>query len=642
MAVQEKRGRGKAGRKSNSNYRSNRATRYSKISPPKSDAPFEDVAVFSSRRQNIMVSLLLATAISVIYFPVLRDPFINYDDDVYVTKNLHVNTGLTWENFRWAWTSLAGGNWHPLTWLSHAMDCQIFGLYAGGHHLINVLLHSLNAVLLFWLLQRVTQARWRSAMVAALFSLHPLNVESVAWVAERKNLLCTLFFLLALAAYGWYVQHPQVKRYLGVAAWFVLGLASKPMVITLPLVLLLIDYWPLGRIEGWTPPSPTFPVEQEKFTSLLLEKLPLLVLSAASAVVTLIAQNAGGAIRSFSDFPFRARLENTVFSYALYLEKALWPSRLAVYYPFPEHGIEHWQIGVAVVCLLALSAFIWRKRSPYLVFGWLLFLGALVPVSGLVQVGGQAMADRYAYIPLLGIFVTAIWGAAACVENRHLGNFACAVSCATLLVVFGTLSWLQLGHWRSSTDLWAQAASVTNDNFVAEKNLANALLQLNRIDDALPHLQNAIRINPEDVACHVNLGGILQRHGDWQGAILQYAMAVQIGSGQNSPSSKQAVGLAYASLGSIYGQRGDYVNALANYWQAAQVNPNVLDPFLAGVSRLVTVPLPAQGYLQLGQLLQQSHRMGEAEVAYQEALKLDSTSPARSALQELRDRSESE
>ena len=582
--------------------------------------------------------LLLCALICAVYFPVVTYSFVDLDDPDYVVDNPHVSTGLSWTNVRWALTATEKSNWFPLTWVSHQLDSQMFGLYAGGHHLTNVLLHILNAMLLFWLLERATGARWRSAMVAALFALHPLNVESVAWVAERKNLLCTLFFLLSLAAYGWYAQNPQIRRYLWVAALFVLGLASKPMVITLPFVLLLIDYWPLGRIEGWS--TPALPVPQQRFSRLLLEKIPLLALSAASAVITIIAQRSGGSIRSLSDFPFSSRLQNAAFSYALYVIKALWPTRLTAYYPFPEHGIEAWRVVLAILFLAAISAAIMVKRSPYLVLGWLFFLGTLVPVVGLVQVGGQAMADRYGYIPLMGLLVAGVWGAADWMKNRRADARVCGVACTILVLILCGLTRAQVGHWRSSADLWAQAASGTTDNFVAEKNLANALLQLNQIEEALPHLQRALSINPQDVTCHVNLGGVFQKKGDWQAAVTEYATAVQMASGQGSPDSTEALGLAYASLGSIYGQLGDYSKALRNYWQAAQTDPNVMDPFIPGISRLISAPLTAAGYLQVGQLLQQGHRTREAKVAYQEALKLDANSPARSALQKMRGVSE--
>jgi protein O-mannosyl-transferase len=586
---------------------------------------------------NYLIGFLLLIVTCAAYFPVVTYPFVDLDDPDYVVDNPHTSTGLSWPNVAWALSATEKSNWFPLTWVSHQLDCQIFGLYAGGHHLTNLLLHILNAGLLFWLLERATGARWRSAMVAALFALHPLNVESVAWVAERKNLLCTLFFLLTLAAYGWYVQNPQVQRYLWVAALFVLGLASKPMVITLPFVLLLIDYWPLGRIEGWSSPSAALPVPQQRFSRLLLEKVPLLALSAASAVITIIAQNSGGSIRSLSDFSFATRLENAICSYALYIAKAFWPTRLTVYYPFPEHGVELWRVALALLFLVAVSVAILIKRSSYLVFGWLLFLGTLVPVAGIVQVGGQAMADRYAYVPIIGLLVLGVWGAADWMESRHSDAKVGGVACGILVLILSVLTRVQVGHWRSSTDLWAQAASATNDNFVAEKNLANALLQLNQVEEALPHLQRAARINPQDVTCHVNLGGVFQKQGNWQAAVSEYATAVQIASGQNSADNTEPLGLAYASLGSIYGQLGDYSKALASYWQAEQTDPNVMDPFIPGISRLISAPLTAEGYLRVGQLLQQGHRTKEAEVAYEEALKLDANSPARTALQQMRD-----
>ena len=365
--------------------------------------------LFSSpEKRNVVLCLLLVVATLALYNPVNRHPFVNYDDDRYVTENLHVHNGLTGDTISWALTAMEQGNWHPLTWLSHALDWQLFHQNPTGHHFTSLLIHAANAVLLFLFLTYATGRVGPSWFVAAIFALHPINVESVAWVAERKNVLSTFFFLAALIAYCWYARKPDWRRYTAFAGLFVLGLMSKPMVITLPFVLLLLDYWPLGRIQGSPSPSD---VPQTSLSRLLVEKLPLLALSVASAVITMKAQQAGGAVRSTAQFSLAVRLENAVVAYATYLWKMIWPAHLVPLYPHPGDSLALWQIVISALVLLAVTGVVLRFRSKrYLLTGWLWFLGTLVPVIGLVQVGDQAMADRYAYIPLIGIFVMIVWG----------------------------------------------------------------------------------------------------------------------------------------------------------------------------------------------------------------------------------------
>ncbi len=365
-----------------------------------------------------------------LYNPVNQHPFVNYDDDRYVTGNAHVRQGLTAETFTWALTSTEQANWHPLTWMSHALDVSLFRLNPAGHHFTGVLLHAANAILLFLLLMSATGRLGPSLFVAALFALHPMNVESVAWVAERKNVLCTFFFFLTLWAYGWYARRPEWKRYLVVAALFVAGLAAKPMVITLPFVLLLLDYWPLNRVRyaesdaGWSWPR------------LILEKMPLIALSAASAMITMKAQQAGGAVRSTVQFSLSTRVANAIYAYAMYLWKMIWPARLAPLYPHPAGTLATWQVVTAALVLIAITMLVWKFRElRYLMTGWLWFLGTLVPVIGLVQVGDAAMADRYAYIPLIGIFVMIAFGAADLAETKKFGMLSvvpavCVLVCA--------------------------------------------------------------------------------------------------------------------------------------------------------------------------------------------------------------------
>lgn len=352
----------------------------------------DHVYLLLSSRSVALVAVLLVIVTFAAYSPVRNHAFVNYDDDDYVVHNSHIHSGLTLSSIEWAWTTMAEGNWHPLTWISHAVDCGLFGLDPGGHHLMNLGLHLLNAALLVWFLILVTRAPGRSLIVAALFALHPLNVESVAWVAERNNVLSTCFFLLALIVYYRYARRPSVSRYMVLLAVFFLALTSKPMVVTLPFVLLLIDYWPLQSIEGWTTPSAASNVPQITFSRCVLEKLPLLVMSAASSVITVIAQRSGGAVKTLEAFPLAVRLENAACAYVMYLRKATFPWRLAVFYPHPGSELSAWKGGLALLFLLVVTWLAWkaRSRAPYLVVGWLWFVGTLVPVIGIVQVRAQA------------------------------------------------------------------------------------------------------------------------------------------------------------------------------------------------------------------------------------------------------------
>ena len=388
----------------------------------------------SPEKRNPVVCLLLAVVTLALYNPVNRHPFVNYDDDRYVTENAHVRQGLTAETFTWALTSTEQANWHPLTWMSHALDVSLFRLNPAGHHFTSILLHVVNVMLLFLLLMWGTERLAPSLFVAALFAMHPINVESVAWVAERKNVLCTTFFFLALWAYGWYARKPDWKRYLVVAALFAAGLASKPMVITLPFVLLLLDYWPLRRVRSESAETNQVPAFQ--WSRLALEKLPLLALSAASAVITMHAQQSGGAVRTTAEVSFGVRIANAIYAYAMYLWKMVWPARLAPLYPHPGDSLSAWQVLVAGVVLIAITAIAWRLRARrYLLVGWLWFLGTLVPVIGLVQVGEAAMADRYAYIPLIGIFVMIAFGVADWSTQRKFGFWAGVPGVAVLVAL---------------------------------------------------------------------------------------------------------------------------------------------------------------------------------------------------------------
>ena len=555
---------------------------------------------------------------------------MNFDDPEYVTRNIHVRGGVTARGIEWALTSGDAANWFPVTRLSHLVDGQLFGLRGGWHHLVSVGWHALAAVLLFAFLKRSTHARWPSAWVAFVFGLHPLHVESVAWVAERKNVLCTMFFFLTLWAYGWYARKPRWTRYLAVAGLFAAGLASKPMVITLPFVLLLLDYWPLARVRRVNEQggeASTLP-----WSRLVIEKLPLLALAAASAVITMKAQQAGGAIRTTTEVSFGARIATAIWAYAMYLWKMVWPARLAPLYPHPGNSLAGWQVLVAAAVLIAISAMVWRLRTRhYLVVGWLWFLGTLVPVIGFVQVGEAAMADRYAYIPLIGIFVMIAFGVADWAELKQLG-FWPAIPAAAVLVALGLTTHHQIGYWQSNYDLWSHTLAVTQNNFVAENNLGGALILQDREEEAHSHFEAAARINPKDPMSHTNLGIYLQKHGQMREAVAQYETAVGL------TSDPGLLAQTYANLGAAHRARGDDEQSHKDFDQALRFNPNQynawfglgllaqkqgkLNEAISDLSRSVELQPTAQGYLELGRVLAMAGHVPEALDAYQQALKM--------------------
>ena len=463
-----------------------------------------------------VLSALLVVATLALYYPVHHHPFVNYDDSVYVTENPRVQSGLDWDTVKWAFTTYDAGNWHPLTWLSHTLDYELFELNPAGHHDVNLLLHVLNVLLLFWVLKQATGFAGRSFMVAALFALHPINVQTVAWVAERKNLLSMLFFLLALGAYQWYVRQPRVGRYAVVALLFALGLMAKPQVITLPCVLLLWYYWPLRRMalsapehsSGEVPPM----APAKSFYSLLEEKFPLLAIAGVNAFITMQAQGRGGA-RNY--FPRFIRLGNAIICYARYVGKAVWPSRLALFYPHPGYSLKVSHVVAALVFLLAVTALVaiqWRRR--YLAVGWLWFVGTMVPMIGLIQVGVQAMADRYAYLPFVGLFIMICWGVTDWSEQRHISAAWLATVSIAVLVALTVTARVQLDYWADNVSLWSHTVQVTGPNFIAQNSLGIALQRAGREDDAIAHYRKAVAINPDDAASNLNLAEYDRRHGN--------------------------------------------------------------------------------------------------------------------------------
>jgi protein O-mannosyl-transferase len=600
-------------------------------STPSKRGASEQNAGVAAHRWTVAICILLTVVSFSVYSPVAWHPFTNYDDQDYVTNNQHVRSGLSWHTVGWAFTATEQSNWHPLTWLSHALDCQLYGLRAGGHHVTSVLWHALNAILLFLLLARVTGSTARSAMVAALFAVHPLNVESVAWIAERKNVLSMFFFLLALGAYGWYARRPDWKRYAGVALLFALALASKPMVITLPLVLLLLDYWPLGRVQGWTKPSAVFPVPQTTWVRLLAEKVPLLGLSVASAIITLVAQQSGHTVAKLGALPFTYRAQNALYSYAMYVVKTFWPVHLAVLYPHPLDNLTFAQVALSTFFLIAVSAFVWweRTKRPYLATGWLWFLSTLVPMIGLIQVGAQGMADRYMYLPAIGLFLMLVWRVSDWAEERRLNVRTTAAVALTILAALCVLTFRQVGYWRSSYDLWTHTLAVTQDNFMANDNVANLLMEQGR-PEAVRYYQAAADLAPWDPLSHGVLASVLQDRGDFQAAIRDYDVVI------NSGVDAKVQAHAYASLGVIYRELGDHARAQEASGRALSLDASSVRQSIQQLSKLVNARPAASSFLQLGFLQEGAGQIPEARSSYEQALHLDpGFTPAQRALEAL-------
>ncbi len=521
--------------------------------------------LMAAMNRPVLLSLLLVVATLALYYPVHHHPFINYDDRDYVYENSRVKSGLTPSTIAWAFTTHAAGNWHPLTWLSHALDCQLFGLDPAGHHDVNVLFHALNAVLLFWVLLRATGYAGRSFMVAALFALHPINVESVAWVAERKNVLSMMFFLLALGAYRWYASRTSARRYTVVAALYALGLMAKPQIIILPFVLLLWDYWPLERMFPRTKTSENSSTTIEPTRGigwLVLEKLPLFVIAAASAAITLKAQHAARAW-----YPKEYRLGNAILAYGLYIKKAIWPSNLALLYPHPGTSLNWWMVVASALLLLAITEFVVAgRRHRYLPVGWFWFLGTLVPMLGIVQVGAQAMADRYAYVSFLGLFIVVCWGAADWANARRLPAAVLPAVSVAVLLALAIVARHQIGYWQNDEILWAHTLQITKRNSVAESQLGTALAIEGKIAQAMPHFYTAVAINPDDANSHMGIAIYDSQQRNYQEAITHYAIALK---DKNSRPSFQIQG--YKGMAKAYQALGDTAKAQECLREAANV-----------------------------------------------------------------------
>jgi len=511
------------------------------------------------RLQPVFAGFVLALITFIIFWPTMQCGFVNFDDQPYVTENVQVQAGLTKASLVWAFCTFHASNWHPVTWLSHMLDCQMYGLKAGGHHFTNMLLHVANVLLLFAVLRRMTGAVWRSALVAALFAWHPLHVESVAWIAERKDVLSTLFWLLAMAAY---VRHVETKRrsppgsgvrlqthYFLALLFFGLGLSSKPMVVTLPFVLMLLDYWPLHRLACSASPKlkskekSRTPTIQRSLTwrDLVMEKTPFLTLAVISCIMTIHAQRTGGALASTETVPPVLRVANAAVSYVRYLLKIIWPHKLAVFYPLPASW--PWELVMAAAVFLmavSIAVILWRRRWPFLVVGWFWFIGTLVPVIGLVQAGAQSMADRYTYVPSIGLFIMLAWGGAELAARWRQGRWALAAAGGAALVACLILTRIQIQYWKDSVVLFEHALTVTGPNPVACVNEGAALIARGDLSEGIAQLRQGIALNPDNAYACGQLATALDSQGNTREAIACYRQSLQLDPDLTEPLNNLA------------------------------------------------------------------------------------------------------
>jgi protein O-mannosyl-transferase len=584
----------------------------------------------------LLVTVCLIIGIVAVYIKAQKFDFVGYDDDLYVTQNQFVQKGISLEGIKWAFTTFHSANWHPLTWLSHMLDCELYGLNAAGHHWTNIEFHIANTVLLFIILFRMTGALWQSAFVAALFAVHPLHVESVAWISERKDVLSTFFGLLSIAAYDAYVKKSSTKYYILMIVSFSLGLMAKPMLVTLPFALLLLDFWPLKRFQLQRDflLKPEKPAEDAigRNDRIILEKIPLFILVVGSCIVTFFAQKSEGAVMAIAALPLKYRIENAVLSYIKYIFKAIWPHNLAVFYPHPGNTLPLWQIfgGAILIIAACYGAIRTAKKYPYIPVGLFWYLGTLVPVIGLVQVGDQAMADRYSYIPLIGIFIIVSWGVPEFFKERGFPKIFLRMSAAVLLVALSWESFFQLNTWENGITLFEHAVSVTRDNYQAENNLGTAYSSKD-LDKAVFHYKTALKINPMDAMALYNLGTIYEKKGHMDRAISYYLKALRI-----NPDYAGALN----NLGMAFYDRGNYDRAALFFRSAiktkskhtdARINlANVLflqskpDEAILQYQKIIqTDPENADAHYNLACVLAFQNKINEAVHHYNEALRID-------------------
>jgi len=559
-------------------------------------------------RREALICFVLAVSILAVYWQVKDHEFIDYDDNVYITDNPHVQSGLTSKSVVWAFTTTRAGNWHPLTWLSHMMDYRLFGLNPRGHHLTSLFLHITNSILLFLALRWATSTIWPSALVASLFAIHPLHVESVVWVAERKDVLSTFFWLLTILAYINYAKRPKKRSYLLVLLLFTLGLAAKPMLVTLPFVLLLLDYWPLNRFqlrrdcgsaENKSARSLESSTQQLPPSRLIAEKLPMFMLSGIFSVIALWAQERAGAMSGLEIVPFKWRIANALVSYVSYIGKMIWPRGLAVFYPHPQDSLPIWQVVLSGLFLLILSTVVVRlaARYKYGLVGWLWYLGTLVPVIGLVQVGEQAMADRYTYVPLIGLYIIIAWGLADLGKESHRRLTMLIVSVTSVLIMLALCSWQQARLWRTSIGLFEHTIKVTTNNYVAHYTLGNALALQGNLAGAMAQYKEALRIRPNHAEVHNNLGNALVLQGNLAGAVGHYKESLRIISSQ---------GKTHRNLGVALDRQGKHEEAIRHYKEALRINPR-----------------DAQSHNNIGVTLAEQGKLEEAIAHFSEAVRIN-------------------
>lgn len=587
-------------------------------------------------RQALLIGLLLATATLVLYWPVQSFDFVNYDDRIYVTDNRQIHGGLSIDGFKWSFTTFHGGNWHPLTWISHMADFEVYQLHAGGHHWTNVLIHTASVLLLFLVLTCMTGALWCSALVAALFAIHPLHVESVAWVAERKDVLCGFFWILTIGAYSLYARQPTAWRYLLVLSFFVQGVASKPMIVTLPFVLLLLDYWPLQRfsedkVACCLRVSRVVVFRDKTWLLLVAEKLPLCFVAAIACYVTIVAQRSVGAIWSFEGMSFDVRFTNALVAYVEYLWKMFWPVELAVLYPHVGMPDAR-KIGLAVLILFSITFITARKarEMPFLLVGWLWYLGTLVPVIGIVQVGSQSMADRYTYIPLIGLFIALAWGAEKIVAGRHLWKSPVMVCHLVVLVGLLVLARWQVETWKNSISLFERALAVTEANHGANYNIGAFYLDQNDCQKAVPYFLKALEIKENYANPYHSLGVCAARNNNHEGALRYFRQAILIDSSFAECRIDRGLLLAQQGRFDEAAQDFQYVLRTDPTHEAANNNMGMLlvrqgkygEAELRFINVLRINPRNAEAYNNLGIVCTAQDRMKEAVSSFLKAQEL--------------------
>lgn len=585
---------------------------------------------FLNKANSLIPPALLFAAILVVFSQVVHQNFVNLDDDLYITQNAIVQKEITGEGIAWAFTTFHSFNWHPVTWISHMIDCQVYGLNPGMHKTTNVLFHFLNTILLFLIFQRMTHEKWKSFAVAALFALHPTHVESVAWVSERKDVLSTFFWLLTTFSYFRYLQHQTLKRYLPILFFFLMGLMAKPMLVTLPFTLLLLDFWPLGRFR-FSKNMKT----ADHFASakpLVTEKIPMILMAIASSIITFMAQHQGGAVQTTDILPMDARIGNALTAYGSYLAKLFFPYRLSVYYPYPD-ATPLWKTAGAAFILISISLIAVKKirPNPYILTGWLWYLGTLIPVIGIIQVGSQAMADRYTYVPFIGLFIIICWLIPELVREWRYKKELLTGLTVSAMIILTVSSYIQAGYWKNSYTLFSHAIDVTKNNHFAHVNIASACQNDGDTEKALFHYREALSIDPDAWMAHSNLGQLLVRKGDMDLARIHLEKAVSL----NPDDAK-----AHDNLGILFTRFNDWEKAYSHFQRALEIEPDnatinvnmgtfcqfrgMPDQAIRHFNHAITIdPYNAVAHYNLGIVFEEKGEREKAQFHYSHALKID-------------------